>query len=275
MRNVVHLSDLHFGRLDAAILPPLRTAIERIRPHLTIVSGDLTQRARPQEFEQARDFLSTIAGPQIVVPGNHDIPLHDIYARFRLPLHQYRRYITEDMEPFYADGEIAVLGINTARSLVWKNGRVNLRQMEVIEERFCEFKGGVKMLVTHHPFDLPPNYSQRDLVGRARLAMAKIARCNIDLLLAGHFHLSHIGHTAVRYQIPGHSAIFVQAGTLSTRGRGELNSFNRLEIDGKRITVERLTFQADEGKFHTHSREEFTCGSDGWSAASDVLAEKP
>lgn len=266
MRTLVHLSDLHFGRIDASVLPPLRAAVASIGPDLTVVSGDLTQRARQHEFEQASEFLTTLPGPQIVVPGNHDIPLHNLYARFRLPLVHFSRFITGDLEPFYGDDEIAVLGINTARSLVWKNGRVNMRQLDIIEERFCSYKDVVKILVTHHPFDLPPGYDRRELVGRARQAMAKIARCNIDILLAGHFHVSHTGSTSVRYQIPGHAAIFIQAGTMSTRGRGEANSFNRIEIDGRRVLVERFTLTTGEDRFVPHSREEFHCTTDGWAS---------
>jgi 3',5'-cyclic AMP phosphodiesterase CpdA len=264
MRTLAHLSDLHFGRIDPSILSPLRQAVHAIAPDVVIVSGDLTQRARAEEFEQARDFLKTLPSPQIVVPGNHDVPLHNLYARFRLPLREYRQFITDDLEPFYADNEIAVLGINTARSLVWKNGRVNLRQIARIEDHFCEVKT-VKVLVTHHPFDLPERYGRRDLVGRAHEAMIKIARCGIDLLLAGHFHLSHSGPTATRYQIPGHSAIFVQAGTISKRGRGESNSFNAIRVERDRITVQRHSLNGSGERFHVVEEESFRCTRDGWS----------
>jgi hypothetical protein len=64
--------------------------------------------------------------------------------------------------------------------------------------------------VTHHPFDLPENYKGRSLVGRAAMAMERLLSCGVDLLLAGHMHLSHTGHTALRYEIGGHSAIFVR-----------------------------------------------------------------
>ncbi len=266
MRTLAHLSDLHFGRLDRAILEPLRNALAEISPALVVVSGDLTQRARPEEFEQARDFLATIPGPKIVVPGNHDVPLHNLYARFQTPLREYRRYITADLEPFYADDEIVALGINTARSLIWKNGRINVRQIARIEERFRESTGRVKILVTHHPFDLPADYRRRDLVGRAHQAMAQIARCNIDLLLAGHFHVSHSGRTALRYPIPGHSAVFVQAGTISTRARGEANSFNKIEIEQNRISVERYSHAPSERRFHALARESFECTSSGWAS---------
>ncbi len=266
MRTLAHLSDLHFGRLNRGILEPLRSALAEIAPDIVIVSGDLTQRARAEEFEQARDFLATLPGPQIIVPGNHDVPLHNLYARFQAPLREYRRYITADLEPFYGDDEVVVLGINTARSLIWKNGRINIRQIARIEERFCEVSGRVKILVTHHPFDLPEDYRARDLVGRAPQAMARMARCNIDLLLAGHFHISHSGRTAVRYPIPGHSAVFVQAGTISTRGRGEANSFNKIEIEKNRISVERYSHAAHERRFHALTRESFECTSSGWTS---------
>jgi len=263
MRTLVHLSDLHFGRLDPCILSPLHDAVMKITPHVVIVSGDLTQRARSSEFEQARAFLKTLPFPQIVVPGNHDVPLHNLYARFNVPLRKYQQFISGDLEPFYADDEIAVLGINTARSMVWKNGRVNLRQITRIEERFCEVNGPLKVLVTHHPFDLPEPYSRRDLVGRAHQAMIKIARCGIDLLLAGHYHVSHSGPTAARYQIPGHSAIFVQAGTISTRARGESNSFNAIQIAPRQITVQR--YSTTNAAFHPVEEQRFHRTPTGWS----------
>src|SRR6266850_7144789 len=116
MRTLVHLSDLHFGRVDERLIKPLIAAVTEINPDLVAVSGDLTQRARSAQFQEARQFLDALPQPQIVVPGNHDVPLYNVFSRFGRPLDKYRRYITEDMQPFYADDEIAVIGINTARS---------------------------------------------------------------------------------------------------------------------------------------------------------------
>ena len=116
MRTLVHLSDLHFGRVDHTLLAPLRTLVERIDPDVLVVSGDLTQRAKPEQFEEARAWLDTLPGPQIIVPGNHDISLYNVFRRFVKPLARYRRYITDDLDPFYLDDEIAVVGVNTAIS---------------------------------------------------------------------------------------------------------------------------------------------------------------
>src|SRR5438309_4295198 len=125
MRTVVHLSDLHFGRTDPALIEPLLAALRTIRPTVVVVSGDLTQRAREEEFEQARDFLSRIEVPLVVVPGNHDVPLYRLWERFLSPLGKYQRMIQRDLEPSFVDAEIAVVGLNTARSLTFKNGRIN------------------------------------------------------------------------------------------------------------------------------------------------------
>ena len=46
MGTIVHLSDLHFGRVDPRLIAPLLRTVERVAPDLVAVSGDLTQRAR-------------------------------------------------------------------------------------------------------------------------------------------------------------------------------------------------------------------------------------
>src|ERR1700738_1008684 len=190
MRTLVHLSDLHFGRVDPQIVAPLIKTVSEISPDLVAVSGDLTQRARTQQFLEARAFLDALPQPQIVVPGNHDVPLHNVFSRF--------------LQPFYADEEIVVVGVNTARSLTIKGGRINEEQVARIREKLCgSAEELVKMVVTHHPFDLPEGYSDRGLVGRAQMAMIELADCGADLFLAGHLHVGHTGHTANRYNIRG------------------------------------------------------------------------
>jgi len=241
MRTLVHLSDLHFGRVDPALLQPLIERIEGIAPDLVVVSGDLTQRARSAQFRQARAFLDALPAPRLVVPGNHDVPMHNLFARFFQPLRKYRRYITDELEPFVADDEIAVLGLNTARSFTIKNGRINAAQLEHVRARLAPLPDSLtKIVVTHHPLDLPLQQDRHDLVGRAPLAMAMFARCGVDMLLAGHLHVGQTGDTTARYASAGHAALVVHAGTAtSTRGRGQANSFNVIRIERSSIDVER------------------------------------
>lgn len=266
MRTIVHLSDIHFGRTDATVVAAAIAAVNEIQPDLVAVSGDLTQRAHPEQFQEAKVFLDALPRPQIVVPGNHDVPLYNLFARFMAPLDNYRRHITNDLQPFYADEEMAVLGVNTARSWTFKGGRINAVQVREMRGRFCSLDDSVvKVVVSHHPFDLPEGRHERELVGRARMAMEGFASCGADLFLAGHLHLAHTGHTATRYKISGHSALVVQAGTAtSTRGRGEANSFNVLRLNHPRIEVERLAWNVSDQRFALAGSEKFQHTEEGW-----------
>ena len=149
MRTIVHLSDLHFGRVDPAVLEPLRRLLLELRPHLVVVSGDLTQRARKSQFREAVAYLDTLPKPQLVVPGNHDIPLYNVFKRFLAPLANYRGTVSRDVEPDYFDDEMAVVGVNTARSLVFKGGRINEEQAEEVRAKLCGQPEGEFRLVEH------------------------------------------------------------------------------------------------------------------------------
>jgi 3',5'-cyclic AMP phosphodiesterase CpdA len=254
--------------VDTLTLEPLIATVRRARPHVVAVSGDLTQRARPREFEAAREFLEALPQPRIVVPGNHDVPLHNPYGRFVRGFAAFREFITDDPYPFYSDREIAVIGVNTARSLAFKGGRINGEQVDAIRQRLCASAGNlVKIVVTHHPFDKPQD-SEHALVGRAGTAMKQLAVCGVDVFLSGHLHATGICQTAVRYRIAGHSALVVHAGTAtSTRGRGEPNSFNMLHVDRSSIRVERYVWDSEGAGFVVSAEEKFEYTDDGWVPA--------
>jgi 3',5'-cyclic AMP phosphodiesterase CpdA len=267
MRTIVHLSDLHFGSIDAALLAPLRDRIEALQSHLIVVSGDLTQRARAAQFREARRFLDTLPKPQVVVPGNHDVPLYNVLWRFALPFRNYRRYISKDLEPEFIDDEIAVIGVNTARSLTFKHGRINEEQAARVRNRLCPLRDEmVKIVVTHHPFDVPPDADDDDIVGRAEMVMKSLHGCGADLLLAGHLHTSHTTDTAKRYKSNGASALIVQAGTAtSTRSRGEINSFNAIHTQPDALRVDQYRWDAPAAMFSCAKSEDFRRGPDGWT----------
>ncbi|HYC38073.1 MAG TPA: metallophosphoesterase [Usitatibacter sp.] len=269
MRTLAHISDLHFGRVDEAVLEPLREALLRLSPHLLVVSGDLTQRARAAQFRAARAYLDTLPRPQLVVPGNHDVPLYNVFKRFLAPLRDYRRIVTDELEPGYFDDELAVVGVNTARSLTFKGGRINAAQAESVRARLCDLPAGVtKIVVTHHPFHVPEGSGEEgQIVGRARMALEKLAHCGADLLLSGHLHESDVGHTAERYRIAGVSALVVQAGTAtSSRTRESPNGFNFLRVEDNHIEVDR--FEWSSGRFTRRDTEAFDHDASGWGTGA-------
>jgi 3',5'-cyclic AMP phosphodiesterase CpdA len=208
-----------------------------------------------------------------VVPGNHDIPLYNVFARFLRPLRHYRKYIADDVEPVFIDDEMVVAGISTARSLTWKQGRINREQVRWARGLFCGAAlGRIRILVSHHPFDLPQQAESSDLVGRATMAMAEWRDCAPDLFLAGHSHLQATGTTAVRYSKVG-ASIVVQAGTTTSRRvRGEQNSFNLIRISIEGVEVDRYDWNATGQNFALESVARFVKNDDGW-VASDAAGK--
>lgn len=267
-RVLLHLSDLHFGSIAPGLPEALLEAAARIAPDLIVVSGDLTQRAKTVEFEQARSFLDQLPYPRIVVPGNHDVPLHNLYARFVRRLSKYQRYITEDLEPVYEDGEMAVFGVNTARSSTWKGGRINSRQIESLRTRLSAAGPGVaRIVVTHHPFEIPQGFHPREVVGSAQAALERwTADAGADLLLCGHLHVGDSTTTLPRYSHLGWHAIVVSAGTAtSTRGRGSPNSFNEIIVEDRRsVRVTRWAWDDTARGFQKLSAVQFERTADGW-----------
>lgn len=267
MRTVVHLSDIHFGAIHRPALEPLLAAVREAAPHVIAVSGDLTQRARESEFIEARAFLDSLPAPVVVVPGNHDVPLYNVWARFAWKLTAYKRHITPDLAPVYADPEIAVLGVNTARSSVWKGGRINNAQVEEIRRHLGRYGNEVtKIVVTHHPFDVPNPLSTAGLVGRARMAMERWAHCGADIFLAGHLHVTHTGMAAQRYGLAGMNAIIVQAGTAASfRGRGEANAFNVLAIGRPQLRIRQFLWDSGSSRFLPAREQRFLHTGKGWA----------
>jgi 3',5'-cyclic AMP phosphodiesterase CpdA len=268
MKTLVHLSDLHFGHVDRELIDPLVNCVRELAPDLVVVSGDLTQRARDREFREARAFLERLPSPRLVVPGNHDVPLYNPMARLFCGLCGYRRHIAAEVEPFYRDDECAVLGVNTARSLAVSGGRVGRNQLRAVERRFRGLPPGLaKVLVTHHPFDLPPRSHHDNVVRGARRAIEALAAIGVDVVLSGHVHQAHAGHSATRFRAAHRALLLVQAGTAtSTRVRDEPNSWNVIRLDGGAVRVERKAWSAARGRFVSVDHQRFRRATAGWSS---------
>jgi 3',5'-cyclic AMP phosphodiesterase CpdA len=273
MRTIAHISDIHFGREDPAIVAGLLTSVADAEPDIIVVSGDLTQRARKKQFKAARAFLEQLPPvPQLVIPGNHDISLTSAVDRALKPFKRFKKYITEDLEPFLEDEEVAISGINTVRRTTVNNGRIRKR---AVATACAQLSGAgarqARIVVTHHPMDIKLGDRRGRIVSRAKAAMQQFGEAGVDLFLSGHLHTGRTIATSARYKMKGASAVVVHAGTaVSTRRRGEPNSWNIIRISGVgpasgAIEVQPMSWNGKA--FEPLPVERYIKRADGWRLA--------
>jgi 3',5'-cyclic AMP phosphodiesterase CpdA len=278
MPRIVHLSDLHFGAHDPRLVQAVEQEVDAAKADLVVISGDFTQRARTEQFQEACQFLERLrdAGHEVLaVPGNHDVPLYDVLRRFLSPLTRYKRYVDDMLCPFHQLPGAAVLGINTARSLTIKDGRINREQVDFIEESFSKVPAGTaKVLVTHHPlFALPVDDSGvlGEAIGRQELALDAVNRLGIDVLLAGHNHRASSHHASDLVTRAG-GALVVQAGTAtSVRLREEEQSFNILDVDAQTVSISLMRWTGE--RYESAVPTQFRKTGEGWRQSSQAEAD--
>jgi len=249
MLTILHISDLHFG---PAYVPAVGKAVLKIAPTLgadiIVASGDFTQRAKEQQFADARDFLNRLPNlPCIVVPGNHDIPLYRIKERLFQPYAHYRKYISQDLDTVVKHEGVVFAAINTTDPLRRvTNGRIKSWQLDFCARAFADApEGAARIVVAHHHFAPAPDYdNDGDVMANAKQALDRFTELNVDMVLGGHLHRAYIGNSLDVYPSDDRTSgvIIVQSGTsTSQRGRArerEKNSFNLIKIgdDVVRIT---------------------------------------
>jgi 3',5'-cyclic AMP phosphodiesterase CpdA len=270
LRTIAHLSDLHFGREDPRAVGALLRDLAEAAPSLVAVSGDLTRRARLREFARARDFLVRVPAPLLVVPGSHDVPPFDLVHRFARPLQRYQAWVTRDLEPVYADDELLVVGVSTARPLAGE--RVSPGQLERVRNLMCSAgPGRLRVLVAHHPLPAPAPSS---LGARAEEALAPFAGCGVDLILAG----DPARRRDREWEGPGHTLsprvlALHAASAIAPPPHGGPSSYNLVRVRGPRLEVERRAFAG--GRFQGGAAARFTRGAAGWVPIAPLEAEAP
>ncbi len=267
MVTLLHISDLHFG---PPYLPKVGQALLRSAPrlgaHAIVVSGDLTQRAERQQFADAREFLDKLPKvPQVIVPGNHDIPLYRFAERLLRPHELYREFISPELNHVARiDGAVIVALDSTKPLRHITNGRIVTKQLEFCKQAFCDAPdGAAKIVVAHHHFAPAPDYQHDEVMPQAKRAMNHFIDLGVEMILGGHLHRGYIGNSLDIYPKANrhHGVIIIQCGTsTSRRGRArerEKNSFNLIKIGTDMIHITHHMYFDDADSFEPISQYTF------------------
>ncbi|PYE84448.1 metallophosphoesterase family protein [Pseudoroseicyclus aestuarii] len=262
MRRILHISDLHFGKTRPDLLDPLVDLTNDLAPDLVAFSGDLTQRAREHQFEEARAFIDRLEPPVLVTPGNHDTPLDNIWLRFAKPFGRYKRIISRNLEPEWHDEAVSVVSVNTVNRFSWQRGRISRHTRDRVCRAFQgRDDGRIHVVMMHHPLEHGPEVEKRLMRG-ARSAVAELGDCGADVVLSGHLHNAAVAPLTAEPRV-----LLVQAGTgLSTRVRDEPNSVNLLHVEQGRIRVERYV-AGESPRFDLAETVRFEKDAEGWREA--------
>jgi 3',5'-cyclic AMP phosphodiesterase CpdA len=267
MRRIAHLSDLHFGTEASGVLTELGSSLTLFAPHLVVVTGDLTQRARSSQFRCARRFLDELPFARLVVPGNHDIepmyrPLHRVLA----PYSRYKRFITPELCPVWHDDGLLVMGLSSVQPWRWKEGSVSPQQLEQVKETARRYPSTLRILAAHHPVVQAATTRPTRRLRRHDQLFSVLEAADIGVCLSGHLHQSFSGVAINALEQP-RSVLAIHASTAtSTRLRGHANAYNQLTIEGTTLRVDatawdgrsfeqlsQVRYERRQGIWHTSS----------------------
>lgn len=271
--RILHVSDLHFGPpLDRNVAESLVECAAGLAFDLLVVSGDLTQRARREQFRESREFMDRLPRvPRLVIPGNHDVPLYNISRRLIDPHRNYRDMIQQDLNPVLRLPGAVLVGLDsTAPRSAISNGRIHQWQLDLCTEAFSNVsEETLKVVVAHHHFAPAPDYLRDSTMPKAKRAMMHFVELGVDAILGGHLHRAFIGNSLDFY--PGshrdRGIVIAQCGTsTSQRGRGrerQKNTFNLIFMDQEFIQVTHYMYFHRQGFVPTSSHKFFRMRGDG------------
>lgn len=264
--RLLHLSDVHFGAVDDRLIGPVIALAQDLKPDVTVISGDLTQRARPGQFAAARAFIDRLPGPVLCVPGNHDAPLWNVPLRLFAPFSRYRRTIGPELEPSLIRPDAVIQGLNTANPLVWKSGRLRPGSASRLAASFAAApQGAMRIAVLHHA-PVPAADGTPADIAQASDVLAVLAGAGTDIVLSGHTHMPHAGFADTAAGV-----LFLHVGTaISTRLKTDTNDLSLIEIGPGTVTQHAWLARQGEG-FTPSPPARFVKTAAGWQRVAETV----
>ena len=234
MSILLQISDPHFGTEQPEVVDALHKLAQQQRCDLVVLSGDITQRARAQQFAAARAFVDRIDAPLLAIPGNHDIPLLNLWARWRHPYANHTAAFGDNLEPVHSSHDLLVVCVNTTRAYRHKNGEVSVQQIQRVAAQLERANAAqLRIVVVHQPIAVTRNEDIPNLLRGREAALERWSAAGADIVMGGHIHLPYV----LKLSDQARPIWSVQAGTaVSSRVRqGVPNSVNLLRCGADSI----------------------------------------
>jgi 3',5'-cyclic AMP phosphodiesterase CpdA len=193
MSVLLQISDLHFGTEQPEVMDALVALARRQGPDVVVLSGDITQRARRAQFQAARAFVDRLGAPVLAIPGNHDIPLFNLWARLHHPYAQHMAAFGTELEPLHDNPDLRVVCVNTTRPRRHKHGEVSERQIERVARALEGATAGqLRVVVVHQPVAVTRPEDVPNLLRGHEAALKRWAAAGADIVMGGHIHLPFV-----------------------------------------------------------------------------------
>lgn len=237
--TLFHVSDVHFGVENKAAHHWFAQGVAGECPDAVICTGDITQRAKKREYTAAREWFAALDVPIVIEPGNHDLPYYNLIERFRTPFRRYEALA----DAVGGDLDLPDMAVVSLRTTVraqtrfpWSDGVVKPAALARTVTALEQLRGDarLKVVACHHPLmEGPPGSPNPTINGDE--AFEALAKAGADVILSGHVHNAF----DITHAVAGRQVRMIGAGTLSTRLRGSVPSYNVLRYEaGGELTVE-------------------------------------
>lgn len=268
--KILQISDLHFGPyfIEKIAQAALEFAAQ-CSADVIVITGDLTQRAKVEQFQQAQKYLEKLSSiaKTLVLIGNHDIPLYRIIERVFQPYRLFQKYIHSELDYFTDINDTRIVCLNSTHPY-WriKHGYISPGQLTQCRRLFLEDgarKIRYRILAMHHHLVPVPHFGRSSLMPNAKSLLRELESLNVNMVLSGHIHRSFIGNSLDIYagENRDKGMLLISCGTTtSRRGRGaerEKNSLNVIAIKPDEVKVSHYMYFSNTDTFQLVSDHAF------------------
>jgi len=179
---------LAYKKVDTAAM--LRACVAEVQtlnpqPDLIVMTGDLVDLGRPEEYAHLQEIIAPLTQPLYVVPGNHDArdPMREAFkAGGYMPKSGFLQYAVEDWP-------LRLIGLDTIIP-GQGGGELCAERLAWLDKTLAEKPEAPTLILMHHP-PFETGIGHMDDIGLkgAEGFAAVVAKHNqIELILCGHLH---------------------------------------------------------------------------------------